>query len=65
MHLNAESCKHSFALLRNVKRDSYQSLCRRVDGKSECLHLSLKEEQVWTAEYRSLDQAQENIERYL
>jgi len=31
----------------------------------ERFHRSLKEEEVWTAEYRSLDEARENIGRYL
>jgi putative transposase len=34
------------------------------DSYFERFHRSLKEEEVWTAEYRSLTEARENISRY-
>jgi transposase InsO family protein len=39
----------------------------RPEGNSyiERFHRSLKEEEVWTSEYRSLNEARENIGRYL
>jgi transposase InsO family protein len=52
----------------------WQSSASRIGGrltiirKASCIeqfHRSLKEEEVWTSEYRSLPEARENIGRYL